>query len=394
MLSIKTILEFLFFRNKRAVLEIASNRWSLLVGAILVLSAGFAREYDGEFLVFEPWHLAIPFLASMFSCFCMTVMLSVVSLTKGIRRPQETENGETATSGKTKQPRNRVGFWNTYLTFLSLFWMTAPLAWIYAFPIERLIPPGTAMIANLFALFVVACWRVLLMIYAAKHVYGASLWTVFFPVMLFADVVAIAALILVPGPVFIMMGGVRLTASESIIVVFRNNMYLLTFGTILFWLFGTLAVMGDRVRNWTWKPKLVAKPSTSKGIKWLCAACLLVWLPILPFTQTEQYRRFRAENLLQKYQLDEFAEFAKKYRQKDFPPHWDPPPRPGFGQRRPDVKFVLEALKRNNNDNSQWLIKEYERKIEDLKGIPDALPNPELEERMEKESKAKLERGY
>ena len=45
--------------SRRAILDIASSRWSLLIGAIFVLSAGFAREYDGEDLIGEPWH-ALP----------------------------------------------------------------------------------------------------------------------------------------------------------------------------------------------------------------------------------------------------------------------------------------------------------------------------------------------
>ena len=66
--------------DRRAILQLAASPWTLLIGAIFVLSAGLARDYDGEDLLREPWHLLIPFAASiaasliLFGLACLKVM--------------------------------------------------------------------------------------------------------------------------------------------------------------------------------------------------------------------------------------------------------------------------------------------------------------------------------
>lgn len=59
-----TWLNYLLGRT-RAILEIARCEAALWIGLLFALSAGFAREYDGEDLWHEPWHLAVPLVASL-----------------------------------------------------------------------------------------------------------------------------------------------------------------------------------------------------------------------------------------------------------------------------------------------------------------------------------------
>ncbi len=63
-MSIITILRFLV-GDRDAILNIASSRGAIWIGLLLVLSAGFPREYDGEDLLHEPWHLLLPLGASL-----------------------------------------------------------------------------------------------------------------------------------------------------------------------------------------------------------------------------------------------------------------------------------------------------------------------------------------
>lgn len=53
--------------NRRAILDVAKSPWSVLVGVLFVLSAGLARENDGEYPVLEPWHALRPLGASLAS---------------------------------------------------------------------------------------------------------------------------------------------------------------------------------------------------------------------------------------------------------------------------------------------------------------------------------------
>lgn len=72
--GIKTLFGFLFFR-KNSIHEVASNPIYLIPGFLFVVAAGFAREYDGESLWDEPFHLAIPLVASTIACFGLTCLL-------------------------------------------------------------------------------------------------------------------------------------------------------------------------------------------------------------------------------------------------------------------------------------------------------------------------------
>jgi hypothetical protein len=136
-MKIQTLVRFLF-GDRDAILRISNSRYALPLGLLLVLSAGFAREYDGEDLRSEPWHLLIPLSASLALSFIL------YSLIEGIARCQ----------------RKRNLFWRGYGIFLSLFWMTAPLAWLYAIPVERFLSAADSARANLWLLGIVSVWRV------------------------------------------------------------------------------------------------------------------------------------------------------------------------------------------------------------------------------------------
>jgi hypothetical protein len=141
-MRVRTLLRYLI-GDRQAILEVAANPHALWLGLLFVLSAGFAREYDGEDLLHEPWHLLIPLAASLASSFFLyTIAYGAQPLPWGQRRP----------------------FFAGYRSFLGLFWMTAPLAWLYAIPYERFWSEGDAARANLATLGLVAAWRVVLMI--------------------------------------------------------------------------------------------------------------------------------------------------------------------------------------------------------------------------------------
>jgi hypothetical protein len=68
----RTLLYFLI-GSRTAIRQVAASEQALWLGLVFVLSAGLAREYDGQDLVHEPWHLLIPqghrwLLLSCFSC--------------------------------------------------------------------------------------------------------------------------------------------------------------------------------------------------------------------------------------------------------------------------------------------------------------------------------------
>src|SRR5262245_38898959 len=104
-MTISTLIRYLM-GDREAILTLASTRHALWVGAVFVLSAGLAREYDGEDLLHEPWYLLIPFGASLASSFMLFGVAYGIAIAKG-------------------EPWR--AFFPRYLSFLGLFWMTAPL---------------------------------------------------------------------------------------------------------------------------------------------------------------------------------------------------------------------------------------------------------------------------
>ena len=112
---------------------------SILVGGLLVLSAGLARTWNRKDLRAEPKYLLTPFLASLATSIIFALMFSIW--------------------------RYRItAFPQLFPIFLGLFWMTAPIAWLYGFPFERMTTPDGAVKGRLWTLLIVSTWRVALMI--------------------------------------------------------------------------------------------------------------------------------------------------------------------------------------------------------------------------------------
>jgi hypothetical protein len=135
-MSLGDLLSF-FAGDAEAIRRLAGNPWVLPVGALLVLSAGLARHHDTHDLRRQWWRLLIPFAASTLAAAVLFLILALA--TKG-------EVGVTLGIG-----------------LLGLFWLTAPCAWLYGLPFERLWTPRQARLARRLALGAVATCRVALM---------------------------------------------------------------------------------------------------------------------------------------------------------------------------------------------------------------------------------------
>ena len=355
MISLRTLLDYLVGRAG-AVTAVARHRRSLVLGLVFVVAAGLAREYDGEDLLHQPWHLAIPLVASLATSFVLYVVLWFLGLP--VRRSVAATRGETWLGG--------------YAVLLRLYWWTAPLALLYAIPFERFMSPAGATGANLALLSIVALWRVALITRAISVAWRArALWT-FFPVMLFADGVAWAALSIVPLPVVSFMGGVRLSESEALLRNVSDWIMFLGALTAPVWLGGSALAIRRLRRSGVREgaPDVAAddEPHTSRvspGLRAFAAMSVLAWIPILPLTQPEQQRRYALENALRAARFDEAIALVQGTPRDRFPPHWNPPPRPGYGESKPDPESVLTAARAAGAPD--WFIEAYEAKAERIR---------------------------
>ena len=326
--SLLTLIRFLA-GQRSAIQDVAASPYALVLGGVLVLSAGFAREYDGEDLRHEPWHLLIPHGASLLTAFLLYMLVRLTGI------------------GKTQQ---LPAFFRGFPMFLRLYWMTAPLAWLYAISFERWMTPADATLWNLRLLGIVSVWRVALMIRAISVVYGAApLWRVIATVLLFGDAVMLMAIRFVPVPVLHLMGGVRMTESERILQGTTLSLQIVGFPSLFILLIMTLAHTST-----PWTPMLSSQRSRVHGTSWFLAVMsIVIWLFILPVTQPEQQRRRMAEQLIMARDFPAAFKFMSKHDRASFPPHWSPPPHVAQPNPVPPINDLMTVL--IEDSSAEWV---------------------------------------
>jgi hypothetical protein len=309
--------------DRQAILDIAADRRCLWVGLLFVLSAGFAREYDGKDLLREPWHLLIPVVASLAAASCLFLITCGPLFFRREGRP---------------------AFCSAYRAFLTLFWMTAPLAWLYAIPYERFLSPGAATRANLLTLALVAAWRVALMVRVLSVITSRNVMSSLFLVMAFADAAALTAVYMIPKPIINFMAGIRPTDSERAI---WGATFLVGFLGILsapLWGIGGVVALFTGKPVWQFPARPAETVAASPRVWILAVLSLVIWLPILAWTQAEQQLRSRVEDDIKAGRIADALDFMSAHAQSDFPPQWEPPPRVGYGERSPHIFDVMEAI--------------------------------------------------
>jgi hypothetical protein len=303
--------------NRTAILRAAAARGTIALGAVLVLAAGLARNYDGEDLRHEPWWLIVPFVVSA------VLGLSVYALAR------------VNVSG-------RPPFWAGYRSLLGVMWLIAPTALLYGVPWERMLPPVQAVAANLWTLALVSVWRVALMARVVSVLAGLGFVTAFFRVMLVAGAVAFVGLLTVPKPLIHFMGGVRQTEAERMVAGVAHLATCASGLLMLLWLGGgiaALAAVGG------WRGGTGGRGRVTAGAFVLASLCLAPWLVALPRTQTEQRLRYDAERLLKAGRIDDGLALMAAHGRHEFPPQWDPPPKVGWDvAESPPVLDVVERV--------------------------------------------------
>jgi hypothetical protein len=255
MMPVRMLFEYLIGRRE-AILGIASTPATLGVGALLVLSAALARNYDKPELLSEPWRLLGPFAASLaISGVLFLVVYGVASL-RGMVRP---------------------GFVGAYRSFLALYWATAPLAWLYGIPFEHLFDPVDATRANLWTLGLVSVWRVAVMVRAISVLIGVSALAVFPVVMAVADASAWVALVSSPVPTRLiqLMGGTDPDPRAALVSEVALGVLLL--GTVSFPVWLILSAWAARTWHPVWSVPEPQPARRAKRVFLFACASVAAW---------------------------------------------------------------------------------------------------------------------
>jgi len=115
---------------------------------------------------------------------------------------------------------------------------------------------------------------------------------------------------------------------------------------------------------WKWQLREVEQQNrpASRPAWILALISLTIWVLFLPRTQREQQLRWQAENLLFAGSFDELSKLTHEHSEQDLPRHWDPPPRLGYGETRPELTSTTLAIHASRPAN--WFWKLYLNKIE------------------------------
>ncbi len=363
------------FGHRGAIERIASTRHAWLIGAILVLTAGIARNYDHLDLLRQPEWFVGPFVASL---------VSIVFIFLWISGPLRLH--------KAGGYRRQVG------TFLILAWLTAPCAWLYAIPVESITDIMTATKWNIAFLGIVAFWRVAIIVRAVSVLTELS-WVRTLPLVL-----APAALEAMLGSFFKglslvgIMGGIRLPPETKLLVHAAN-----TTTTVSFFLFITFLIVGFFVKGVAQKPLFRPTAGTSRSLIGTTLLIFLAWAAIAVPWHPQIANRYHLQQLIQQRDLAAAIAFASAKTRLDFPPHHDLPPIPSawpdyelMEQLPPDapawlreawIRQTIESLKMTQHwQPEEWrnLSKKFpeiplaiDRYADDLRSRPDSLDRDE-----------------
>lgn len=340
-LSVGTLLRYLAF-DRAAIETVARSPWSCAVGALLVIAGGLARHGDASDLFHQPWLVLRPMAASLV---VSGSIFLVVHLTTWIRLG--------------RQP-GRPPFAAAYRSFLGLFWMTAPMALLYAIPFERLFEAYGATAANIVVLLIVSIWRVALMARVVSVRYQFHPFCALCLVMAVADIAAIVGLSHAPVPVMTFMGGMQPSASDALIAETAMGVMFLAMLSLPIWIVGVFGILICSSPSWPTFPEPTTTDASAPptlGLRVLVAALLLAWVPLLPITQPPRIRAWHVDRWLRAGEIELALAELSSFDRGDFPSDWLPPPRISRRERQPPIADVLRAI--DQESTPPWVIRHF-----------------------------------
>lgn len=294
MITPKTILLFLI-GQRNAIEKIASTKLSLLLALFFIISAGLARNYDHHLLAREPLWIGGPVFMTLFSSLFIFAFLKLFA---GPRLPKFT--------GKN------------YLAFLSCFAMTAPLAWLYGFPIERFASPLLSAKFNFAVLILVSLWRLILMarvisvLFNYHPIHGFVLITI--PASLEMCIGSIQKQFSIVG----IMGGMRLSPADEFLSLASSIVTLTSIVLFLTCLFGLVFCPEKTPIPWVAR----SQKTTITKVTWITSITVIaLWLMMAITPQKQLTTRHQFRQLISRDDYQEATTFLQPLTRANFPIH-------------------------------------------------------------------------
>ena len=298
------------FGQPEAIRRVAGSRAALWTGIALVLLTSIARNYDQTLLSEKPflWIFG-PLLFSLVSG--TWLYLAAYKWCARLRMAAPGEPKPTEDGG--------------WLSFMGLFWMTAPVAWLYAIPVERFLDSIAATHANVALLALVSSWRVLLMARVLQVTTKAPFLMALCWVLFAASVEVLVLFVFGDGfssVIMASMGGMRNSPEQEIMRHATSN----TFGAAF--CIAPVALM----MSIAWRPDELLQPlprPVTDRMRWGgLAVAAVVWVALAVIPQRELANTVAVERLMAAERAREALDFMAAHQPADFAPARPLPPRP------------------------------------------------------------------
>lgn len=306
-MSARTILLYLC-GHVGAIRDVAQSRAAFVTGLVLVLITTIPRNYDQTFIgeAVVRWLFA----SLLFSLVSGTWLYGVAY-------------GWLARWRMGVEDRTDADFFSGWRCFMGLFWLTAPIAWLYALPVERFLDSVSATQANVALLGVVSLWRVLLTARVLQVLCGAPLFAALVWVLLAAGVEVFVVGLFSPSfskAFMSAMGGMRNSPEEDILLAALNT----TMGAAFY---GTpvALVLAFLVRPKGLRP-LPAQQQTAVPLT-LLVGLAMAWGAVAVRPQMEVARTAKARRLVDSGKFREAVDYLAAHQPGDFAPAVPLPPK-------------------------------------------------------------------
>lgn len=295
------------FGNESAIRYMARQQNAIWIGAVLVLTSGIAREYDQTYIFVKPFVFLAPFLISLLASGFIYVFVVLLN------RPRPPA-ASTLPDPPTK--------WITFRTFLALFWMMAPLAWLYAIPFERYLGRAESASANIALLSIIAIWRVVLLSRITAILSNTPFLRSLFSVLLPCSMLLFIASIFTSFSLIRGMGGMEYSPED---VVIHHAAGVAFLGSIVA---GLVSFIGLFLAK-RGAPPPSAMPLASKPLPFLSMACILTfWCAITVAPQRELGLNHTASLLCNSQKYKKLLAFLSQQAPEAFSPVHRLPPDP------------------------------------------------------------------
>jgi hypothetical protein len=299
-MNTKDIIGFQFGRAD-AIRTVASSSSAIWTGIVLVLLTAFARNYDQTYIP-EKWLLW--FLGPLLFSLVSGTWLFCISYAVCARFRMAEVAG--------KKPAPSSAGWRG---FMGAFWMTAPVAWLYAIPVERFLDSLDAAKANLTLLGVVSLWRVLLMARVLQVICGAPFLRALLWVLLPASLEVLAVTFFGGGlekRILASMSGMRNSPEEELMFRAIGNIF-----SVAFYCVPTVILI---LLVWRWRGTALEWPAAQRNpINWrLLLAAALFWIVVTIPMQRELRHNFIVERFIKDGKLREAITYMNQHQPDDF----------------------------------------------------------------------------